>query len=171
MSKKQADGDITSAVPTLVWTTQLYVGARIWRAELYHNRLLKGDESTDLYSKATGQYAIVKAQADEDLQLEISDFIISDTPQLTVGKMSHLLDCLMQVPLYQSEQVEAEVSATIAEGLPRFRATVNLLVARYGHKAANKVWNSFWAYTFSGAVSFDQAAMQCSWTAEWLLEL
>jgi len=76
----------------------------------------------------------MKGPADEDLQLEKSDFIISGNPQLTIGKMSHLLDCLMHVPLYQNEQVEAEVSGTIAEDLPRFRAAVNLLVARYGHK-------------------------------------
>ncbi len=91
---------------------------RAWSKELNRQKLLEGDEDTDLYSVAIAKKDIQQASKEEGKKLEVG-FVLVETPSLAklTGRVNKVYDALELVPIYMRHQVEAAVADSAGRGL------------------------------------------------------
>ena len=91
---------------------------RAWRKELDRQKLLEGDEDTDLYSVAIAKKDLQQASKEEGKNLE-DGFVLVETPSSAkvTGRIKKVYDALDLVPVYKRQQVEAAVADSAGRGL------------------------------------------------------
>ena len=80
---------------------------RAWRKELDRQKLLIGDEDTDLYSAAIAQKDIQQAPKEEGEDVE-DGFVVVETPSLAklTGRIQKVYDALDLVPVYKDNRLK-----------------------------------------------------------------
>ncbi len=92
---------------------------RVWRKELDKQKLLKGDEDTDLYSAAIAEKDMKEASKEEGEALQ-GGFVVIETPGLAklTGRISKvMLDALDLVPVGMRHEIETAVAHSVGRGL------------------------------------------------------
>lgn len=91
--------------------------SRPWRKELDRQKLLMGDEDTDLYSAAIAQEDVQHAPTEEGEDVE-DGWVVADTPSLIklTGRMHIILEALDLVPVCKRQQVEQAVADAVEKG-------------------------------------------------------
>lgn len=91
---------------------------RAWRKELDQQKLLKGDEDTDLYSTAVTHKDMQGALKEEGDTVE-DGFVLIEAPGLAklTGKVQKISDALDLIPLYNRKGVELSVTHAVSEGV------------------------------------------------------
>ncbi len=114
---------------------------RPWRRELDRQKLLKGDEDTDLYSPVLAAQDLQAASAEKGPPLE-DDFVVVESPELLkltckVKKVSEALDL---VPLYHRAQVERAVADGLAAGLEAMAKCLTEFQERFAEQEHHQDW-------------------------------
>ncbi len=114
---------------------------RPWRKELDRQKLLMGDEDTDLYSAAIAQEDIQQAPAEEGEDVE-DGWVVVDTPSLVklTGRMHMILEALDLVPVYKRQQVEEAVADAVEKGLDAMLLCWQRLECKYSQHKHHQTW-------------------------------
>ncbi|DBA77167.1 TPA: hypothetical protein ACH3X1_009741 [Trebouxia sp. C0004] len=114
---------------------------RPWRKELDRQKLLMGDEDTDLYSAATAQEDIQQAPAEEGEDVE-DGWVVVDTPSLVklTGRMHMILEALDLVPVYKRQQVEEAVAGAVEKGLDGMLLCWKQFECKYSQHKHHQTW-------------------------------
>ena len=114
---------------------------RAWRKELDRQKLLIGDEDTDLYSAAIAQEDIQQAPAEEGEDVE-DGWVVVETPSLVklTGRMHMILEALDLVPVYKRQQVEEAVADAVEKGLDAMLLCWQQLESKYSQHKHHQSW-------------------------------
>lgn len=114
---------------------------RAWRQELDRQKLLIGDEDTDLYSAAIAQEDIQQAPTEEGEDVE-DGWVVVETPNLAklTGKMHSVHNALDLVPVDKTQQVEAAVADSVERGLDAMLLCWQQLESRYSKHKHHQSW-------------------------------
>ncbi len=112
-----------------------------WRKELDRQKLLKGDEATDLYSPALAAEDIQAASAEDGAPLK-DDFVVVESPELLTltRKVKQVAEALDLIPLYHRPQVESAVADGLAEGLEAVSKCLKELEGRFAGQEHHQDW-------------------------------
>ena len=112
-----------------------------WRKELDRQKVLKGDEDTDLYSPALAAQDIQAASAKEGAPLQ-DDFVVVESPELLklARKVKQVAEALDLIPLYHRAQVESAVADGLAEGLDAMSTCLKELEGRFAGQEHHQDW-------------------------------
>jgi len=89
-----------------------------WRKELDKQKVLKGDEDTDLYSPQLAAQDMQTASAEEGAPMN-DDFVVVESPEVLklACKVKQVAEALDLIPMYHRAHVESAVAEGLAEGL------------------------------------------------------
>jgi len=126
-----------------------------WRKQLDKQRILKGDEDTDLFSTGIAEQDIQQACEEEGLPLQ-DDFVVPEGPEmaklsLKVTKISAALDL---VPVSKRQLVEQAVAHAIGQGLDSVMECCKDFETKYG----NNKYHQDWLCALKQAVSEEDSA-------------
>ncbi len=112
-----------------------------WRKELDRQKMLKGDEATDLYSPALAAQDIQAAYAEEGAPLK-DGFVVVESPELLklTCKVKQVAEALDLIPLYHKAQVESAVADGLAEGLEAMSKCLKELEGRFAGHEHHQDW-------------------------------
>ncbi len=126
-----------------------------WRKQLDKQRILKGDEDTDLFSTGIAEQDIQQACEEEGLPLQ-DDFVGPEGPELAklslkVTKISAALDL---VPVSKRQLVEQAVAYATGQGLDSVMECCKDFETKYG----NNKYHQDWLCALKQAVSEEDSA-------------
>lgn len=126
---------------------------RAWRKELDRQKLLIGDEDTDLYSAAIAQEDIQQAPTEEGEDVE-DGFVVVEPPSLAklTGRMHLVHNALDLVPVYKRQQVEAAVADSVEKGLD----DMLLCWQQFESKYSKHKHHQSWLHALKQALSTDE---------------
>ena len=114
---------------------------RAWRKELDRQKLLIGDEDTDLYSAAIAQKDIQQAPKEEGEDVE-DGFVVVETPSLAklTGRIQKVYDALDLVPVYKRQQVEVAMADCVERGMDAMLLCWQQFEAKYSKHKHHQSW-------------------------------
>lgn len=114
---------------------------RPWRKELDRQKLLTGDEDTDLYSVAVAQTDIQHASKEEGKGLK-DGFVLLEIPSLAKlnSRINKVYDALDLVPMYRRQQVEAAVAEPVGRGLDAMLLCWQEVETKYAKHKHHQGW-------------------------------
>ena len=126
---------------------------RPWRKELDRQKLLMGDEDTDLYSAAIAQEDVQHAPTEEGEDVE-DGWVVADTPSLIklTGRMHIILEALDLVPVCKRQQVKQAVADAVEKGLDAMLLCWQQLDSKYSQHKHHQTW----LHALKQALSTDQ---------------
>ena len=112
-----------------------------WRKQLDKQRILEGNEDTDLLSTGIAEQDIQQASEEEGLPLQ-DDSVVPEGPEmaklsLKVTKMSAALDL---VPVSKRYMLEQAVAYAIGQGLDRVMECCKAFESNYGNNKYHQDW-------------------------------
>ena len=116
---------------------------RAWRKELDRQKLLIGDEDTDLYSAAIAQIDIQQAPKEEGEDVDVEDgFVVVETPSLAKlpGRIHKVYDALDLVPVYKRQQVEVAMADCVERGMDAMLLCWQQFEAKYSKHKHHQSW-------------------------------
>jgi len=112
-----------------------------WRKELDKQKVLKGDEDTDLYSPQLAAQDMQTASAEEGAPMN-DDFVVVESPEVLklTCKVKQVAEALDLIPLYHRAHVESAVAEGLAEGLEAMSKCLKELEGQFAGQEHHQDW-------------------------------
>ncbi len=114
---------------------------RAWRKELDQQKLLKGDEDTDLYSAAVAQKDMQGALNEEGEAIE-DGFVVVEAPGLArlTSRIEKVYDALDLVPVCKRHEIETAIADSVGRGLDAVLECCQELESKYNKAKYHQDW-------------------------------
>jgi len=114
---------------------------RAWRKELDQQKLLKGDEDTDLYSAAVAQKDMQGALNEEGEAIE-DGFVVVEAPGLArlTSRIEKVYDALDLVPVCKRHEIETAIADSVGRGLDAVLECCQELEGKYSKAKYHQDW-------------------------------